>query len=76
MTPRQKAIRRLQNLVDKRWEPMGKRHGVDYEELDKSFEEFAREAMGRHAYSWACRESQVRSKSIEYALKVLKEASE
>tara|TARA_Y100000814_G_scaffold252581_1_gene199907 strand:+ start:185 stop:352 length:168 start_codon:yes stop_codon:yes gene_type:complete len=55
---------------------MGKRHGVDYEELDKSFDEFAREAMGRHAYRWACRKSQVRSKSIEYALKVLKEASE
>ena len=73
MTPRQKAIRRLQNLVDKRWEPWGKRHGVDYEELNKVLDEVAREAMGRHAYSWACRKSQVRSKSIEYALKVLKE---
>ena len=86
MTPRMKAIQRLQNIVDGRW----KRHWenelapwvgaedthnreMDHEELKKGEEEYAEEVMGRHSYSWACRMGQVESKSIEYALNVLKE---
>ena len=81
MTPRMKAIQRLQNIVDGRWERHWENELAPWADTDpvttmaladEHFEKYAEECMGRHSYSWACRMDQVERKSIEYALNVLK----